>query len=99
MGGPKAKLFPDPVETVYDAGRCLEWRKRRNAKKCQYGHAPLGLTDNYGPMTKHQIPEPKSDQTDANDTKETNVEDSNGEEGLDYDNEDHNESGEEGDEK
>ena len=44
-------------------------------------------------MTKRQIPEPNSDQTDANDTKETKVEESNGEEGLDYDNEDHNESG------
>jgi len=90
MGGPKAKLIPDPVETVRDAARCLEWRKRRNAKKCQYGSAPMGY---YGPMTKRQIPEPNSDQTDANDTKETKVEESNGEEGLDYDNEDHNESG------
>ena len=48
----------------------------------------------YGLMTKYQIPEPNSDETDANDTKETNVE-----EGLDYDNEDYNESGEEGNEK
>ena len=34
-------------------------------------------------MTKYQIPEPNTDETDANDTKETNVE-----EDLDYDNED-----------
>ena len=45
-------------------------------------------------MTKYQIPEPNSDETDANDTKETNVE-----EGLDYDNEDYNESGEEEDDE
>ena len=43
MGGPKAKLIPDPVENVRDAARCLEWRKRRNAKKCQCKFGKLSI--------------------------------------------------------
>ena len=44
-------------------------------------------------------PDPYSDKTVDNNAQETNVEDSNGEKGLDYDNEDYDDSSEEEDEK